>query len=87
MSQSKWKDQFCKQNKLARSANFVSNFKAILKHATEEQIRCLEKSQNCFESKVAEGFIFTDLNILIQQLRRGCCTRKSIISHANCVFV
>ena len=33
-SQSRWKDQFCKQNKLAKSANFVSKFKA--KHAIEE---------------------------------------------------
>ena len=32
--QSRWKDQFCKQNKLAKSANFVSKFKA--KHAIEE---------------------------------------------------
>ena len=28
---SRWKSQFCKQNKLAKSANFVSKFKA--KHA------------------------------------------------------
>ena len=82
MSQSRWKGQFCKQNKLAKSANFVSKFKA--KHAIEEQ--CLEESQNFFESKIAEGFRFVDLNFLIEQLRRGCCTCKSIISHTNCVF-
>ena len=82
MSQSKWKGQFCKQNKLAKSANFVSKFKA--KHDIEEQ--CLPKSQNCFESKVGEGFPFIDLNFLIEQLRRGCCTCENIISHANCVF-
>ena len=51
MSQSRWKDQFCKQNKLAKSANFVSKFKA--KHAIEEQ-------SQCFESKVGEGFRFID---------------------------
>ena len=51
--------QFCKQNKLAKSANFVSKFKA--KHAIEEQSQCLEESQNCFESKVGEGFRFVDL--------------------------
>ena len=44
MSQSRWKGQFCKKNKLAKSANFVSKFKA--KHAVEEQSRCLEESQN-----------------------------------------
>ena len=60
MSQSRWKGQFCKQNKLAKSANFVSKFKA--KHATEEQGKCLEESQNRFGSKVGEGFRFIDLN-------------------------
>ena len=82
MSQSRWKGQFCKQLKLAKSANFVSKFEA--EHDVEEQSQCLEESQNCFESKVAEGFI--DLNFLIDQLTRGCHTCKSIISHANCVF-
>ena len=51
---------FCKHNKIAKSANFVSKFKA--KHAIEEQSQCLEESQNCFESKVGEGFRFIDLN-------------------------
>ena len=60
MSQSRWKVQFRKQNKLAKSANFVSKFKA--KRAIEEQSQCLEESQNCFESKVGEGFRFIDLN-------------------------
>ena len=60
MSQSKWKGQFCKQNKHAKSANFVSKFKA--KQAIEEQIQCLEESQNCSESNVAEGFRFIDMN-------------------------
>ena len=81
MSQSRWKGQFCKQIKLAKSANFVSKFKA--KHSIEEQSQCLEESQNCFESKVAEGFRFIDLNVLIEQLRRSSHTCKSIISHAN----
>ena len=81
MSQSRWKGQLCKQNKLGKSANFVSKFKA--KHAIEEQNQCLEESQNCFELKVAERFRFTNLNFLIEQLRRGC--RTSIISYANCV--
>ena len=81
MSQSRWTGQFCKQNKLAK---FVSKFKA--KHAIEKQSQCLEESQNCFESKVAEGFRFIDLNFLIEQLRRGCCACKSIISHVNWVF-
>ena len=81
MSQSSWKGQFCKPNKLAKSANFVSKFKA--KHAIEEQSQCLDESQNCFESKVPEGIRFIDLNFLIEQLRRGCCTSKSIISHTN----
>ena len=58
MSQSRWKDQFCEQNKLAKSANFASKFKA--KHAIGEQNRCLEESQNCFESKVGEGSRFID---------------------------
>ena len=40
---------FCKQNKLDKSANFVSKFKA--KHAIEEQSQCLKESQNCFERK------------------------------------
>ena len=62
MSQSRWRDQFCKQNKLAKSANFTSKFKA--KHSIEQQSQCLEESQNCFESKVAEGFRFIDLNFL-----------------------
>ena len=84
MSQLGWKGQFCKKNKLAKSANFVSKFKA--KHAIEEQNQCLEESQNCFESKVAERFRFIDLNVLIEQLGRGCRTCKSIISHANCIL-
>ena len=84
MSQSSWKDQFCEQNKLAKSANFVSKF--IAKHAIEEQSQCLEESQNCFGSKVGEGFRVVDLNFLIEQLRRGCRTCKSIMSHANCLF-
>ena len=53
MSQSRWKGQFCKQSKFAKSANFVFKFKA--KHAVEEQSQCLGESQNCFESKVGEG--------------------------------
>ena len=56
MFQSRWKGQFCKQNKLAKSVNFVSKFKA--KHSIEEQSQCLEESQNSSESKVAEGFRF-----------------------------
>ena len=84
MSQPRWKDQFCQINKLAKSANFVSKFKA--KHVIQEQSQCLEESQNFFESTVGEGFRFIDLNFLIEQLRRGCCTFKGIISHANCVF-
>ena len=73
MYQSRWKGQFCKQNNLAKSVNFVSKFKA--KHAIEEQSQCLEESQNCFESKVVEGFSFIDLNFLIEKgLRRGCRT-------------
>ena len=31
--------------------------------AIEEQSQCREESQNCFESKVAEGFRFIDLNV------------------------
>ena len=57
---------------LLKFANFVSKFKT--KHATEEQSQCLEESHNCFESKVAEGFRFIDLNFLAEQLRRDCCT-------------
>ena len=75
MSQSRWKGQFCKQNKLAKSTNFVSKFEP--KHAIGEQSQCLKESQNCFESKVAEGFRFIDLNFLIEQLRRGCRTCSS----------
>ena len=60
MSQSKWMGQFCKQNKLAKSTNFVSKFKA--RRAIEEQSQCLEESQNFFESEVREGFRFIDLN-------------------------
>ena len=64
---SRWEGQFCKQNERAKSANFVPKFEA--NHAIEEQSRCLEESQNCFESKVAEGFRCIDLNFLIEQLR------------------
>ena len=42
----------------------------------EEQSQCLEESQNCFESKVGEGFRLIDLNFLIEELRRGRCTCK-----------
>ena len=80
MSQSRWKGQFCKQSKLAKSTNFVSKFKA--KHAIEEQSQCLQESEN----KVGEGFRFNDLNFLIEQLKRGRCTCKSILSDANCIF-
>ena len=68
MSESRWKGQFCKQNKLAKSSNLVSKFKA--KHAIEEQSQCLEESQNCFESKVGEGLRLTDFNFLTEQLRK-----------------
>ena len=61
MSQSRWKGQFCKQNKLAKSANFVSKFKA--KHAIEERSQYLEESQNCFERKISEDIRFIDLNL------------------------
>ena len=61
MSQTRWKGQFCRQSKLAKSSNFVPKLKA--KHAIEEQSQCLEESENCFESRVAEGFRFIDLNI------------------------
>ena len=57
MLQSRWKGQFCKQNKLAKSANFVSKFKA--KHAIEEQSQCLEESQNCLKAKLVK-----DLDLL-----------------------
>ena len=69
MSQSRWKGQFCIQNKLAKSANFISKPKA--KHVIEEQSQCFEESQNSFESRVDEEFRFIDLNFLIEQLRRG----------------
>ena len=55
------------QNKLAKSANFVSKFKA--KHVIEEQSQCLEESQNCFGRKVGEGFGFVDMMFFIEQLR------------------
>ena len=35
---------------------------------------------SCFESKVGEGFRFIDLSFLIEQLRRVCCTCKTIPS-------
>ena len=62
----------------------ISKLKA--KHAIEEQNQCLEETQNCFKSKVAEGFRFIDLNFLIEQLKRGCYTCKSIISHSKWDF-
>ena len=70
MPQPTWKDQFCKQNKLDKSSNFAVN----AKHAIEEQ----SQSQSCFESKVGEGFQLIDLSFLTEQLRRGCCTCKTI---------
>ena len=57
MSQSRWKGQFCKQNKLAESANFVSKFEA--KHATEEQSQCLEESKTVLKAKLVK-----DLDLL-----------------------
>ena len=62
MSLSRWKGQFCKQNKLTNLPNFVPKSKA--KHAIEEQSQCLEESLNGFESKVAEGFRFIDLTFV-----------------------
>ena len=32
MSQSRWKDQFCKQNKLSKFVSFVSRFKGVRAH-------------------------------------------------------
>ena len=52
LSQSRWKGQLCKQNKISKSANFASKFKD--KHAIEEQSQYLVKSQNCCESKVGK---------------------------------
>ena len=57
MSQSRWKGQFCEQNKLAESANFVSKFKA--KHAIEEQSQCLEESKTVLKAKFVQ-----DLDLL-----------------------
>ena len=57
MSQSRWKGQFCKQNKLAKFANSVSKFKD--KHAIEEQSQRLEESQNCLKAKLLK-----DLDLL-----------------------
>ena len=71
MSQSRWKGQSCEQNNLAKSAYFVSTFKA--KYTIKKQSQCLEEQQNCFESKVAEGFGFININFL---LRKGCGTCK-----------
>ena len=56
---------------------FFSKFKA--KHAIEERSQCLEESHNCFESKVAQGFRFVDLNFLIEQLRRGVHVKVSFL--------
>ena len=50
MPQSRWKCQFCKQSKLAESANFVSKFKG--KHTTEEQSQCLEESRTVLKAKL-----------------------------------
>ena len=57
MSQSRRKGQFCKQNKLAKSASFVSKFEA--KHAIEEQSQCLEESQTVLKAKLLK-----DLDLL-----------------------
>ena len=62
VSESRWKSQFCKQNKLAKSANFVCKFKA--KHAIKEQSQRLEESQNRFESKVADLDLLTWIFLL-----------------------
>ena len=71
MPQPTWKDQFYKKKyKLDKSSNFAVN----AKHVTEEQ----SQSQSCFESQVDEGFQLIDLSFLIEQLRRGCCTCKTI---------
>ena len=70
MPQPRQKDQLCKQNNLDKSSNFAVN----AKHAIEEQ----SQSQSCFESKVGEGFRLIALSFLIEQLRRGCCTCKTI---------
>ena len=43
MSQSRWKGQFCKQNRLAKSANFVSKLKA--KHAIEKNHKAVLKAK------------------------------------------
>ena len=57
MTQSRWKGQFCKQNKLAKSANFVSKFKA--KHAIEVQSQCPEELQT-----VLKANLLKDLDLL-----------------------
>ena len=58
MSQSRWKGQFCKQNKLAKSANFVSKFKA--KHANiENKINALKNHKPVFKAKLLK-----DLDLL-----------------------
>ena len=55
-----WKASSVNKISLSNLPILVSKFKA--KHAIEEQSQCLEESQNCFESKIAEGFRFIDLN-------------------------
>ena len=57
MSQSRWKGQFCNQNKPDKSANFVSKFKA--KHAVEEQVNALKNHQTILKAKLLK-----DLDLL-----------------------
>ena len=55
--QSRWKGQFCKQNKLAKSVNFVSKFKA--KHAMKNKVDVLKNHKTVFKATLVK-----DLNLL-----------------------
>ena len=55
MSQPRWKGQFCKQNKIAKSANFVSKFKA--KQAIEEnKVNLLKNHKTVLKAKLVKDF-------------------------------
>ena len=62
MSQSRWKGQVFKQNKLAKSANFVSKFKT--RHAIEEPSQYLELRALKNHKTVLIAKLLKDLDLL-----------------------
>ena len=78
MSQSRWKGKFREQNKIAKSANFVSKFKA--KHAIVKHSQCLEESKTVLKAKLVKDVDLLTRNFLLS-------SREEVAVHVKLSFL